>query len=236
VLVFRSRHIVLLFFLAAGTTSAQGLVTFLNWSNETVTVGSLGQQTPISGPAGSYYFGLLIAAPGTTDPSQFIFADVYATNLDGAPGRLYGGGAIPVPSWFPGTTKSFLVAGWSSSLGHDWNAQWQSGIFDASGFFGLSSVATGISGGAGVPPGPPLSLFAFGNSPTGINTGWNLAPVSPIPEPAPFSLAGFGTALFVFIRQWRTMTHASNQSWQPTPGFRLAVFPTPLARSGCTHR
>jgi hypothetical protein len=28
----------------------------------------------------------------------------------------------------------------------------------------------------------------------------------------------------------------SNQSWQPTPGFRLAGFRALLARSGCTHR
>jgi hypothetical protein len=28
----------------------------------------------------------------------------------------------------------------------------------------------------------------------------------------------------------------ANQSWQPTPGFRLAAFPASLARSGCTHR
>jgi hypothetical protein len=27
-----------------------------------------------------------------------------------------------------------------------------------------------------------------------------------------------------------------NHSWQPTSGLRLAAFPTPLARSGCTHR
>jgi len=28
----------------------------------------------------------------------------------------------------------------------------------------------------------------------------------------------------------------ANQSWQPTPGFRLAAFHMRLARSGCTHR
>jgi len=33
------------------------------------------------------------------------------------------------------------------------------------------------------------------------------------------------------------MTFAdANESWQPTPGFRLAAFPLPLTRSGCTLR
>jgi hypothetical protein len=32
------------------------------------------------------------------------------------------------------------------------------------------------------------------------------------------------------------MINLPNQSWQPTPGFRLAVFLLSLARSGCTHR
>jgi hypothetical protein len=151
-LVIKGGFISLLFLMATWTTAGQGLVTFLNWSNETVTAGSVGQQTAISGPVGSYYFGLLIAAPGTADPSQFIFTDVYATNLNGAPGRLYGGSAVPVPGWFAGAEMSYMVAGWSASLGHDWSPQWQSGIFATTGYFGFSTVATGVPVGLALYP------------------------------------------------------------------------------------
>ena len=35
---------------------------------------------------------------------------------------------------------------------------------------------------------------------------------------------------------WNMNNPWPNQSWQPTPGLRLTVFPSPLARSGCTLR
>jgi hypothetical protein len=98
---------------------------------------------------------------------------------------------------------SFLVAGWSSTLGHDWNQGWLSGNFGAAGYFGLSSSGTGTAGGpsGGVPaPGWPL----FGPSGSGsIATGWNLAPV---PEPSVAVLATIGAATLLFYRRRKTWT------------------------------
>jgi hypothetical protein len=197
------------------TTYAQGLVNFFNPSMNFVTAGPVAQETPISGPADSYYFGLLIAPPGTMDSSQFTFTGVYATNL--ATGRLYGGTSVPVPGWSPGTTESFLIAGWSASLGHDWNIQWQSGIFSFAGSFGVSSIGTGVSGGVGVPTSPALDLFGGPNSPTGIQTGWNLAPVSAVPEPLPLSLALLGTLIFILERERNETNFPLNKTLQATP-------------------
>ena len=73
----------------------------------------------------------------------------------------------------------WLVAGWSASLGHDWNQAWMSGSFASSGYFGLSMLGVGAAGGpAGGVPAPALPLFSFGTS---IMNGWNLEPV---PEPS----------------------------------------------------
>ena len=176
---------------AAAPSFSQGWVNFVNGSTALVSVGGPGQSTLIAGPQGSYYFGLLTAPLGTTDPAQFAFTDVYATNRSDAPGRLYGGLDVGVPGWLPGDTKSFLVAGWSASLGHDWNAEWQSGIFAGTGYFGLSAIGSGYPGGPGGVPTPGLQIFGGF---TGIQTGFNLLPV---PEPSVLSLGIAGGALLL---------------------------------------
>jgi hypothetical protein len=177
----------------------QGTVNFINGPGTLVSVGPLGQEALISGPVGSYYFGLLIAAPGTTQPSLFSFAGIYATNDAAFPGRLAGEfpTPTPVPGWGPGVPMSFLVAGWSSSLGHDWNQSWMSGIFAGPGDFGLSSIATGTSGGLGLPPTPGLDLFG---GPTGIQTGFALLPV---PEPTGGGFAAAATIVILLHRVLR---------------------------------
>jgi hypothetical protein len=96
---------------------------------------------------------------------------------------------------------SFLVAGWSSTLGHDWNQQWLSGNFAAIGFFGLSTIATGDAGG---PSGgiPYVALPLFGGST--IQTGFNL---NPVPEPSAVSLFALAAATLTFkhrSRKWRS--------------------------------
>ena len=90
---------------------AQGVVEFLNGPSMLVSVGAPGQTTPISGPAGSYFFGLLTAPLGTADPAQFSFAGVYATNRGNYPGEFTGAMDATVPGWMPGVSESFLVAG-----------------------------------------------------------------------------------------------------------------------------
>jgi hypothetical protein len=189
--------IVLSLWLISPVAFGQGLVFFVNSSTTLVSAGPVGQQAAIAGPVGSYFFGLLIASPGTTDPTRFTFTGGYATNL-AIPGRLYGS-IVSVPGWLPGSLMSYLVAGWSASLGHDWDQRWLSGSFVTSGEFGISSIATGIASAEGLP-----SLFSGA---TGIQSGWNLAPVGPIPEPTPFSMGGLGTALIMILRQTRTSNH-----------------------------
>jgi hypothetical protein len=144
---------------------AQGTINFVNTPTTLVSAGGAGGQTVISDPPGSYYFGLLIAVPGATDPNQFMFTGLHATNHGAiCPGQFNGGSNVAVQGWAPFTTMSFLVAGWSLSLGHDWNQQWPSGNFSAPGYFGLSTIGTGLAGGITTPPmrlAPLLVLARF---------------------------------------------------------------------------
>jgi hypothetical protein len=185
---------------ATSGSLAQGTVNFFNDAATLVSVGALGQQTPISEPPNSYYFGLLIAPAGTTNPSQFSFSTVYATNRGAAfPGQLFGGVGVAVPGWPKGVLMTFSVAGWSSSLGHNWNQGWLMGDFGASGYFGLSSFATATPGGSGggVPQG---NLDLFG--PVTIASGWSLAPVLAIPEPSAAAIIATG-AMALMLKHHR---------------------------------
>jgi hypothetical protein len=184
----------------AVTAFAQGTVTFRNTPTTLISSGPVGQEAVVAGPAGSYYFGLLIAPAGTTDPNQFAFTHTYATNgleVGFAPGRLFGGWSVQVPGRLPGMNMSFLVAGWSSTLGLDGNQGWLSGTFGAPGYFGLSSIGTGAAGGpSGGVPAPALPLFG----PVGeiyINTGFNL---DPVPEPPNASIAALGVLTPILYR------------------------------------
>jgi hypothetical protein len=188
-----------LLLLPVSRTFSQGTVVFANTPTTLVSAGPAGQNAIISKPPGSYYFGLLTAPPGTTDTSRFVFAGAYATN-SAVPGYFAAapsGYSTAVPGWGEALTMSFLVAGWSSSLGHDWNQQWMSGDFGTIGCFGLSSIGTGETGGpAGGVPAAALPLFG----PTGstlITTGWNL---DAVPEPSAAALLALGTAALLLRR------------------------------------
>jgi hypothetical protein len=99
---------------------------------------------------------------------------------------------------------SFLVAGWSASLGHDRNQQWMNGNFGGVGFFGLSGIGIGFPGGpSGGVPVPYLYLFGG----MGIQTGWNL---SPVPEPSSACIAALGLLTLMLYRTRLTM--------KPNPG------------------
>ncbi|HLH57293.1 MAG TPA: PEP-CTERM sorting domain-containing protein [Verrucomicrobiae bacterium] len=178
--------------LLSRTLLAQGTVNFFNSDSTLISAGAPGQGVPITSPAGSYFFGLLLAPPGTTDPSHFSFTGIYATNVGGAfPGRISGGTDVRVPGWIEFGTMSFFVAGWSASLGHDWQQTWINGAFGTSGFFGQSAIATGMASGPTTPPNPPYNLFGGG---TGIQTGFDLLPV---PEPSVWALVVAGGAMLL---------------------------------------
>lgn len=134
---------------------SQGLVYFFNTSSTLILTNGSG---PVQGP-GNYYFGLFIAEPGATDPSQFVFTGIYATNLSAA-GRINGGSAV-VPNWLPGQIKSYQVRGWSANLGHDWEKVKDALIaYFPFGFYGSSAIAQGTAGGFdGTNTLPTLFLF-----------------------------------------------------------------------------
>jgi len=119
------KKIIVAVLLAGCSTSvfSQGLVNFFN--NATTLISSSG--TAIQGSPGTYYFALLTAPVGTTDPALFTFSGAYGTNQATA-GRFTGGVNVPIPGWYPGTTRAFMVAGWSASKGHDWNSNWVIGF------------------------------------------------------------------------------------------------------------
>jgi hypothetical protein len=147
---------------ACSVAVGQGLVNFFN-NPMTLISGANGAP---SAPAGSYYFALLTAPVGTTDPREFKFTGCYATNQTAA-GRINGGWGVSVPEWPAGTAKAFLVCGWPASVGHDWNQNWLVGPGGAQ--LGVSMIASGIAGGFSAGGmAPPLNLFGS----TTINSGF----------------------------------------------------------------
>jgi hypothetical protein len=173
---------------------------------------ALGSTAGYPGSGEPQFVYALFAAPssvtsvsGVTDPS-WAFTGFYATNTTGV-GRLVGGLlTLPAP-YAPGTTYSFLVRGWSSSIaGEDW-ATVQTFVHpfevdpNASGndgqLFGTSNVATMTVGGGLLP-----TEVIFGVVP-GTIQGFLLDQV-PIPEPSVFAMVGLGiAALLAFRRSFR---------------------------------
>lgn len=173
---------------------AQGLIKFQNSSTTLVSVGGTAQ-------AGTFYYALLAAAPGTTDRAAFQFTGLYATNTATA-GRLQGGSLLGVTAnsaWPALTERSFYVAGWSSDLGVTFNQDWLSGNFGAvsTGFFGWSAIATGTSGGPDPVTGQTVPALALWSGTT-LTSGFNL---TPIPEPTTMALAGLGAAALLIFRR-----------------------------------
>jgi Ig-like domain-containing protein len=180
---------------------SQGLVNFLNTSATLISVLSPGSTTTIPpGVPGTFYFGLLTAPAGATDRSLFTFSGLYATNLASA-GRIFGGNHVPVPNWPPGTTRSYLVCGWSSDLGHEWNPLWLQGIFPGatgSSFFGMSVIAMGAAGGVDEygSPIPALNIFGATSISTGfVLGGWGPPPALTIVTQPQSQAAPFGSTV-----------------------------------------
>jgi hypothetical protein len=99
---------------------------------------------------------------------------------------------------------SYEVAIWSASLGHDFQARWLTGNFPDAPFgsylFGLSNIATGVSGGAGSPPTPPYNLFG-GATGIAVYLYAHWPGPTPIPEPTSVALAALGAAALLIFRR-----------------------------------
>lgn len=182
---------------------AQGFINFFNNSSTLVTTGirndPASYQT-MSGTPGSYYFQVLTAPTGTTDPTAFtpVGATFLGTNQAVA-GRFNGGANIQIQGWAGGTTLAFEVIGWSASLGANVPSSWKSWITNPNAipvgsYFGASAMGSGAAG----PGSPAPALNIFGASPS-INSGFLL--LTNIPEPSTFALAGLGAAAMLIFRR-----------------------------------
>jgi hypothetical protein len=212
----------------ASAAFGQGSVTFNNSSLQFARTNAIG----LAGTAGNagpavqgFYYGVFTAASTVTtiDASlqallspTWTFTGSYATNSAAATGgRISGGTQNTGTGWEAGVTNSYLVVGWSASLGHDWtvvrnllqgaslvNGVWTGGAFSVQGaFLGASTIAFGAAGG-GTTGNPAFSLF--GTTPTGQGTpipgGFDMFVVS-VPEPSSFALAGLGAAALLIFRR-----------------------------------
>jgi len=185
--------------LGALTTGAfaQGLVTFANSGITQISITPAGGTAAAysASPVGSYYFGLLTAA---TAAGPLTFSGVYATNGPGA-GKMVAGYTPAVAGWAPGATMFYEVAGWSASFGTTFSAGWLTGSFapGATGYFGVSGVASGAAGGGLPVPAPAFPLFGG----TGLQ-GFNMNAIgAPVPEPTSMALAGLGAAALLIFRR-----------------------------------
>jgi len=203
---------------------AQGTVNFINSSTtlfRTNSVGLGGAAGNTVNVAGSFYYAVFTAPSTVTSAtgldllgSSWTFAGIYGTNIAAA-GRFTGGnGVATTQGWAPGATNSFLVAGWSSDLGHDWatiraeltGSTFSAGVWNGpnwaktGGFFGITGVGFGAAGGG--PTGiPAFGLFGPANSQGNpITTGTDLF-VTNVPEPSTIALAGLGAAALVIFRR-----------------------------------
>jgi len=181
---------------------AQGLIKFANSATTLVNVGG----APTA-PGPGYYYALLSAPLGTTEPTAFVFSGLYATNTTSTTGgRLQGGSLLGVTAnstWGPATSRAFLVAGWSADQGAAFNPAWfQPGNVmglrgTPGGAFGISGIGAGMSGGTDpitLQTFPALAVF----SGTTIASGFSLVPV---PEPTTMALAGLGAAALLIFRR-----------------------------------
>lgn len=182
--------------------SAQGFINFFNTASTLVTTDTSSGGGPVGPPldAGAYFFGLLTSPVGA---NHFTFAGVYGTNQAFA-GRFTGGGGVAVKGWAAGTARDFAVVGWSASEGTTFNPAWLTGDFAAVGRFGVSSLGTGVAGGLTTLGFLP-NLNIFGGT-TGIQTGFALQAVTPIPEPSGSALSGLGFAVTLIFR-CRLLSH-----------------------------
>jgi len=174
----------------------------------------------IAGSVGSYYFALFVADSTVTSagtagiygaldptltPGWVQVANTYGTNT-GVVGRFNGNpdsNDVIIAGRATGSSASFIVVGWSSSVaGADWAAAktWidlaqASGTAPTLGWTGASAVATSVQLGGGLTPIGTIFGSAAGQ------VAGPLLQVQNVPEPTSFALAGLGAAALLIFRR-----------------------------------
>ena len=132
------------------------------------------------------------------------------------PGRVFGGPAF-ANNWTQGVQQSFIVVGWSATLGSTWSQVkldlagaalvpqngsyfWLMPNFDGEGFLGATTVGSAI---AGPDLGTAAALFDSMSSlqvPIPVTTTTEL--YATVPEPTTLALTGLGAfSLLLFLRR-----------------------------------
>jgi len=102
---------------------------------------------------------------------------------------LFNGGELPIPGVAVGAGANYILIGWTGSA-----TTYDSAYQIAGTFFGQSTLATTLTGGSGTPPSTGVNLNA-------TFTGITMAPLSAVPEPSTFALAGLGAAALLIFRR-----------------------------------
>jgi hypothetical protein len=188
----------------------------VNFANSATTLISAGGTSMTTNSSQLFIFGLFVApsttqntvngpAPGIDDAAwQFISVGAYNTNSPTAVGRLITRNGLDVgtPTFGAGSTVDLIIRGWSANIGTDWataktfldNHSSNPGV--TSYYFGTSTIANDlVLGGGAISP-----TTAFGVGVNQIQTGFNM-PLTVVPEPSSFALAGLGMASMLIFRR-----------------------------------
>jgi PEP-CTERM motif len=152
-----------------------------------VTAGAPG--TPVTGPSGTYEYGLYVGAAGDTSISQMTLVATYLNNSAAPAKGSIAGGQVTLPAGYPnGTAISDIVAGWTAADGSSYAAAIASD--DPNLLTGLSNI------GSITPSSPPAVVFGHG---AGQITG--LYMIGAIPEPGTIALGGLGAVVMLLFRR-----------------------------------
>jgi hypothetical protein len=203
----------------ASASFGQGYVQVANTTGSKVSAGGVVISDVTSPGTNGYIFELLTAPTTTTTIGSSLAGWTDTTDYIGISttgnGRTAAQNATPdnVGALVPGLpttgTADFAVVGWSINIATTYAGflNWYNGGQEngpvtgsggATGFVGISSVATGV---AAAPSGGPYNNI-WGPTTSGDIQGMNLGLVTlTVPEPTTFALAGLGAAALVIFRR-----------------------------------
>jgi hypothetical protein len=143
--------------------------------------------TQVTGPSGTYEYGLYVGALGDTSISQMTLVSTYFNSSSPLGAGAILGGDVNLPAGFPnGTAIVDLVAGWTAADGGDYLTAYSNAPWD---YAGLSDI------GYVTPQNPPGRVFGLGPGEiTGIYLG-------DTPEPGTIALGSLGAAAMLLFRR-----------------------------------